>query len=93
LPWPLLPSETPVQALIVEDNQLALDLMAGLREQGIWVPAIRPPTVPKGTARLRISLSAAHSIEQVDQLAGALQALAANHAGADSRRISRSTVG
>jgi 8-amino-7-oxononanoate synthase len=93
LPWPLLPSETPVQALVVEDNQLALDLMAGLREQGIWVPAIRPPTVPKGTARLRISLSAAHSIEQVDQLAGALRALAAHHADADSRRISRSTVG
>ncbi|WP_442781483.1 8-amino-7-oxononanoate synthase [Collimonas fungivorans] len=92
LPWPLLPSETPVQALIVEDNQLALDLMAGLREQGIWVPAIRPPTVPKGTARLRISLSAAHSIEQADQLVSALQALAENHADADSRRIARSTV-
>lgn len=92
LPWPLLPSETPVQALIVEDNQLALDLMAGLRELGIWVPAIRPPTVPKGTARLRISLSAAHSIEQVDQLVSALHALAENHADADARRIARSTV-
>ncbi|WP_211464267.1 8-amino-7-oxononanoate synthase [Collimonas silvisoli] len=92
LPWPLLPSETPVQALIVEDNQLALDLMAGLREQGIWVPAIRPPTVPKGTARLRISLSAAHSIEQIDQLVGVLHALAKNYAGADSRSIARSAV-
>jgi 8-amino-7-oxononanoate synthase len=92
LPWSLLPSETPVQALIVEDNQLALDLMAGLREQGIWVPAIRPPTVPKGTARLRISLSAAHSMEQIDQLVSALHALAKNHADADSRRISRTTV-
>jgi 8-amino-7-oxononanoate synthase len=68
-----------VQALIVEDNQLALDLMAGLREQGIWVPAIRPPTVPKDTARLRISLSAAHSIEQIDQLVKALHVLADNH--------------
>jgi 8-amino-7-oxononanoate synthase len=76
LPWPLLPSETAVQALIVEDNQLALDLMEGLRERGIWVPAIRPPTVPKRTARLRISLSAAHSTEQLDQLTGALRALA-----------------
>jgi len=65
--------------LIVEDNQLALDLMAGLREQGIWVPAIRPPTVPKGTARLRISLSAAHSIEQIDQLVSALHVLADNY--------------
>ncbi len=76
LPWPLLPSKTAVQALIVEDNQLTLDLMEGLRQQGIWVPAIRPPTVPKGTARLRISLSAAHSIEQVDQLISALHVLA-----------------
>ena len=76
LPWTLLPSQTAVQALVVGDNALALDLMAGLRERGIWVPAIRPPTVPKGTARLRISLSAAHSVEQVDQLTSALQALA-----------------
>ncbi|MFJ2988039.1 8-amino-7-oxononanoate synthase [Collimonas sp. NPDC087041] len=92
LPWPLLPSETAVQALIVEDNQLALDLMEGLREQGIWVPAIRPPTVPKGTARLRISLSAAHSIEQVDQLASALHALAANNADASARGMTRNVI-
>ncbi|AMP12144.1 8-amino-7-oxononanoate synthase [Collimonas arenae] len=92
LPWPLLPSETAVQALIVEDNQLALDLMEGLREQGISVPAIRPPTVPKGTARLRISLSAAHSIEQVDQLASALHALAANNADASARGMTRNVI-
>ena len=92
LPWPLLPSETAVQALIVEDNQLALDLMEGLREQGIWVPAIRPPTVPKGTARLRISLSAAHSIEQVDQLASALHALAGKDADASARGMTRNVI-
>ena len=92
LPWPLLPSETAVQALIVEDNQLALDLMEGLREQGIWVPAIRPPTVPKGTARLRISLSAAHGIEQVDQLASALHALAGNNADASARGMTRNVI-
>ncbi|NKI71290.1 8-amino-7-oxononanoate synthase [Collimonas pratensis] len=89
LPWPLLPSTTAVQAMIVQDNQLALDLMEGLRQQGIWVPAIRPPTVPKDTARLRISLSAAHSNEQVDQLISALHALAKQHAEADSRSMAR----
>jgi 8-amino-7-oxononanoate synthase len=87
LPWALRPSETAVQALIVGDNQLALDLMEGLRERGIWVPAIRPPTVPKGTARLRISVSAAHSTEQVDQLTSAWHALATRETAATLYRI------
>lgn len=76
LPWQLLPSETAIQPLILGDSQLALDVMADLRAQGIWVPAIRPPTVRKGTARLRISLSAGHRIEQVDQLIDALRGAA-----------------
>ncbi|AIY44011.1 8-amino-7-oxononanoate synthase [Collimonas arenae] len=102
LPWPLLPSETAVQALIVEDNQLALDLMEGLRALGIWVPAIRPPTVPKDTARLRISLSAAHSNEQIDQLISALHtvakhalaknALTKKYTAAETPGMTRSTV-
>jgi 8-amino-7-oxononanoate synthase len=79
LRWPLLASETAVQALVVEDNQLALNLMEGLRERTIWVPAIRPPTVPKKTARLRISLSAAHTTEQVDLLIEALHSLAMHY--------------
>lgn len=79
LRWPLLASETAVQALVVEDNQLALNLMEGLRERTIWVPAIRPPTVPKKTARLRISLSAAHTTEQVDLLIEALHSLARHY--------------
>lgn len=76
VPWQLLPSETAIQPLILGDNQLALDVMADLRSRRIWVPAIRPPTVPKGTARLRISLSAYHSEEHIDRLAAALHAAA-----------------
>lgn len=73
LPWRLLESSTCIQPLIVGENQPTLDLAAALRERGLWVPAIRPPTVPEGTSRLRISLSAAHSHADVDRL---LQALA-----------------
>lgn len=66
--WQLLPSDTPIQALIVGDNAIALSLMESLRQHGLWVPAIRPPTVPVGTARLRIALSATHMTNDVDQL-------------------------
>lgn len=72
LPWRLTASGSPIQPLIVGENQRALDLMQALLGQGIWVPAIRPPTVAQGTARLRISLSAAHSAEDVDRLVAAL---------------------
>lgn len=72
LPWTLLPSDTAIQPLIIGSNEDALAVMARLDERGVWVPAIRPPTVPEGTARLRISLSAAHTIEHVDQLCKAL---------------------
>ena len=71
----LAPSDTPIQPLIVGSNAAALDLAGRLRERGILVPAIRPPTVPEGTARLRVSLSAAHSLEEVGQLALALAGL------------------
>ncbi len=76
LKWRLTDSQTPIQPLLVGGNEEAVMLSEGLRARGIWVPAIRPPTVPQGTARLRISLSAAHSEEDVDKLIGALHELA-----------------
>ncbi len=74
--WRLLPSPTAIQPLIVGDNQRALQLAAALYERSLWVPAIRPPTVPAGTARLRISLTAAHQPAQVASLVDALRELA-----------------
>ncbi len=76
LPWALMASDTAIQPLLIGDNQRALELSAALRERGIWVAAIRPPTVPQGTARLRITLSAAHSERDVEQLLGVLYELA-----------------
>lgn len=76
LPWSLMPSETAIQPLLVGDNQAALTLSEDLRERGIWVPAIRPPTVPQGTARLRITLSAAHSTADVTRLTETMHELA-----------------
>jgi len=76
LPWQLMPSDTAIQPLLIGDNKEALKLSEGLRERGIWVAAIRPPTVPQGTARLRITLSAAHSASDVALLISALHELA-----------------
>ena len=76
LPWALLPSLTAIQPLIVGDNEAAVALSGALWESGLWVPAIRPPTVPIGTARLRISVSAAHTETDIAQLIGALKELA-----------------
>ena len=76
LPWQLMSSTTAIQPLLIGDNQAALNLSAALRERGIWVAAIRPPTVPQGTARLRITLSAAHSTADVTRLIEALHVLA-----------------
>jgi len=68
----LAPSDTPIQPLVLGANSDAVRASAALRERGILVPAVRPPTVPEGTARLRISLSAAHSEQEVLRLAAAL---------------------
>lgn len=70
--WQLMPSETPIQPLLAGGNDAALALSARLAATGLLVPAIRPPTVPQGTARLRISLSADHEAADVARLIAAL---------------------
>ena len=74
LPWPAPATPSAIQPLMLGDSVSALALMDALEMQGIWVPAIRPPTVAEGTARLRISLSALHSLADVDRLVAALTA-------------------
>lgn len=69
---PLMASDTPIQPLWVGDAVRAMALGAALLEAGYWVTPIRPPTVPPGTARLRITLTAAHTPAQVEGLLGAL---------------------
>ena len=73
LPWRLAASDSPIQPLIVGDDARAVALSDRLRGASIFVPAIRPPTVPVGTARLRVSLSAAHTAADVERLLGALR--------------------
>ena len=70
--WQLLPSSTAIQPLVIGDNRKAVRVAEQLAARGVLVPAIRPPTVPQGTARLRISLSASHTAQDVRTLADAL---------------------
>lgn len=70
--WTLLPSDTPIQPLLVGDAQAAVALAARLEQVGFYCPAVRPPTVPQGSARLRISVSAAHTAADVERLLAAL---------------------
>jgi 8-amino-7-oxononanoate synthase len=80
LPWKLLPSSTPIQPLVVGDVRETVRVSEALAVRGILVPAIRPPTVPAGTARLRISLSAAHSHADIATLVDALREVVSAHA-------------
>lgn len=64
----LCDSETPIQPIIIGDDESAVQLSNALFDQGMLVTAIRPPTVPTGTARLRITLSAKHTQQQIEQL-------------------------
>ncbi|MGZ4706744.1 MAG: aminotransferase class I/II-fold pyridoxal phosphate-dependent enzyme, partial [Acidimicrobiales bacterium] len=63
---------SPVIPVVVGDERDAVARSSALLEQGLLVPAIRPPTVPVGTSRLRVALSAAHTTEQIEMLVRAL---------------------
>ena len=73
--WQPVDSHTAIQPLVIGGNQATLALASALDAQGLWVPAIRPPTVPVGSSRLRISLSAAHSDADLDRLEAGLQTI------------------
>ncbi|TRZ67199.1 MAG: 8-amino-7-oxononanoate synthase [Rhodocyclaceae bacterium] len=81
--WRLIPSDTAIQPLLIGGNVETMEVTSQLFAQGFWVPGIRPPTVPPGTARLRITLSSAHSEEHVVGLAMALNELERLTAGID----------
>lgn len=74
--WHLLPSVTAIQPVVISDTLHTTAIADALLAKGIWAPAIRPPTVPQGQARLRISLSAAHRQEHIDRLLHALREIA-----------------
>lgn len=73
--WPLMPSDTAIQPLLIGESLTAVTVSERLAAHGFLVPAIRPPTVPRGTARLRISLSADHGMEDVERLAATIVSL------------------
>ena len=73
LKFNILPSTTAIQPLIIGDSEKVLALSQALFDAGLLVSAIRPPTVPTGSARLRITLTAAHSFAQIDQLIDVLR--------------------
>lgn len=81
LPFILMPSQSPIQPLIVGDNVTALRVSQRLRQQGIGVSAMRPPTVPPGSARLRITLTAAHTDDDIARLLDALSTAAREQEG------------
>jgi len=72
-PWSLLPSQTPIQPLVIGSNESVMRASTLLEETGLWITAIRAPTVPVGTARLRVTISAAHTQDQVNQLVNDLK--------------------
>ena len=72
----LMDSPTPIQPILIGESNKALEMSQGLEQEGIFISAIRPPTVPQGSARLRVTLSAAHDEEQVNTLLNKLEKVA-----------------
>jgi 8-amino-7-oxononanoate synthase len=72
LGYSLMPSQTPIQPLLIGDAGVAMAMSRALEKRGLWITAIRPPTVPAGEARLRVTFSASHTEADLDQLLGAL---------------------
>lgn len=68
----LMPSDTAIQPILIGDSPIANEISAGLIKHNILVPSIRPPTVPLGTARLRVALSTSHTQSQIDELLRAM---------------------
>ena len=68
-------SETAIQPIVIGEVNKTLELSEQLRSDGIWLTAIRPPTVPSGTARLRVTLSSEHSQQNIEKLLNSLNAL------------------
>lgn len=79
LGYEVLPPDAAILPVLVGDSDAALDLAVALRERGVWAPAIRPPAVPRGTARVRVTLMATHTPAQLERavsaFAGARRAL------------------
>ena len=75
----LMDSSTAIQPLVVGDSQRAVDISQRLEARGYWISAIRPPTVPQGSARLRITLNAHHQRADIDRLLTTLSAALQAH--------------
>jgi 8-amino-7-oxononanoate synthase len=86
--WQMSPSITPIQPLVLGSNAAALLASQQLDEAGYWIPAIRPPTVPEGSARLRITFSANHSTLAVRELISELKKIEASvHASSKEKPV------
>ena len=77
--WPLMASQTAIQPILLGEESKALALSQALAERGFWVTAIRPPTVPVGQSRLRVTLTASHSEADIDSLLNVLATLSADY--------------